>query len=408
MSDEHVVIVGGSHGAAQLASSLRQEGWGGRISLVSADAMIPYHRPPLSKAYLAGKQHSDEILIRPASFYQGAQVDLVLGSRVTAINKTEKYITLQGDVRIPYTKLALTTGASVRKLVLPGDHLEGVLYLRDCKDVDLIREFVAEGKHAVIIGGGYIGLETAASLRKLGMKVTVLEALDRVLQRVTAPEISEFYTRVHREEGVEILTGAVPTSINGVHTVESVSCEGGPTLKADLVIIGIGVVPETALADSAGLVIDNGVRVDEFARTSDPDIVAAGDCTSHYNPIYQRWVRLESVQNATDQAKVAAKTLCGRLEPYATLPWFWSDQYDVKLQIAGLSQGYDQVIIRGDWKQGRSFAAFYFLKDKFIAVDAVNRPREFMLSRRLLSEGRTPNREQLGDDTVSVQDLLKV
>lgn len=408
MSNEHVVVIGGSHGAAQLVVSLRQEGWTGKISLVSAEPIVPYHRPPLSKTYLAGEQHQDEILIRPANFYPGAEVDLVLGSRVIAINREDKYITLHDGGRIRYDKLALTTGANVRKLALPGGHLKGVLYLRDLGDVDRIRQFTGKDKHAVVIGGGYIGLEAAASLKKNGMHVTVLEALPRVLQRVTASEISEFYRRVHREEGVDVLTGVVAKSINGEGLVESVSCENGLQIKADLVIIGIGVLPETKLAEDAGLEVDNGILVDEFARTSDHDIVAAGDCTNHFNPLYQRRIRLESVQNATDQAKTAAKTLCGKLEPYRSLPWFWSDQYDVKLQIAGLSQGYDHVVVRGDWEKGRSFSVFYFLKHKFIAVDAVNRPKEFMLSRRLLAEGRTPDLTQLGDDSIPIQDLLKV
>ncbi|PYY72510.1 pyridine nucleotide-disulfide oxidoreductase [Pseudomonas jessenii] len=407
MSNEHVVVIGGSHGAAQLVASLRQEGWTGKISLVSAEPIVPYHRPPLSKTYLAGEQHQDEILIRPANFYEGAEVDLVLGSRVIAINREDKSITLHDGGKISYDKLALTTGAKVRRLALPGDHLQGVLYLRDLGDVDRIRQFTGNGKHAVIIGGGYIGLETAASLKKCGMHVTVLEALPRVLQRVTAPQISEFYMRIHREEGVEVLTGVVAKSINGEGLVESVSCENDLRLKADLVIIGIGVLPETKLAEDAGLEVDNGILVDEFARTSDHDIVAAGDCTNHFNPLYQRRIRLESVQNATDQAKTAAKSLCGKLEPYRALPWFWSDQYDVKLQIAGLSQGYDHVVVRGDWEKGRSFSVFYFLKEKFIAVDAVNRPKEFMLSRRLLAEGRTPDLTRLGDDSIPIQDLLK-
>lgn len=408
MSGEHSVIIGGSHAAAQLAASLRQEGWTGHISLISADPVVPYHRPPLSKAYLAGDQHQEDLLIRPAEFYQKTEVDLLLGSKVTAVDRQRKVVTLHDGGEIPYTKLALTTGAKVRKLLVPGHELEGVFYLRDLQDVDRIRHFVGRGKRAVIIGGGYIGLETAASLRKIGMEVTVLEALPRVLQRVTAAQVSAFYTRVHREEGVNVVTEAFADSINGRGSVESITCDDGTELKADLVIIGIGVMPDTELAENAGLTTENGILVDEFARTSDPDIVAAGDCTSHFNPIYRRRIRLESVQNATDQAKVAARTLCGKLEPYKALPWFWSDQYDLKLQIAGLSQGYDQVVMRGDWLSGRSFAAFYFEDGKFIAVDAINRPKEFMLSRRLLTQGQSPDPARLGDESVAIQDLMKI
>lgn len=403
MSTDHCVIVGGSHAAAQLGASLRQGGWEGKISIVGDEAIPPYHRPPLSKAYLAGDKHSDELLIRPAAFYEKSNIDLVLGSQVTAVDREAKVITLHDGGSIPYTKLALTTGARVRKLALPGHELDGVFYLRDLSDVDRIRGFVGKGKSAVIIGGGYIGLETAASLRKLGMEVTVLEALPRVLQRVTAPEVSAFYTRVHGEEGVKIITEAAVESLQGAASVEAVSLADGTKLKADMVIIGVGVIPATELAEAADLDVDNGIVVDEFARTSDHDIVAVGDCTNHYNPIYDRRLRLESVQNATDQAKTAANTLCGKLEPYHTLPWFWSDQYDLKLQIAGLSQGFDQVVIRGDSESGRSFAAFYFQAGRLIAVDAINRPKEFMSTRRALASGKSADAAQLADDSTDIQ-----
>lgn len=408
MRDEHVVVIGGGHAAAQLVASLRQEGWKGRISLVSADLTIPYHRPPLSKSYLSGTQSADQILIRPASFYAEANVDVLLGSSATSIDRSAKTITLDDGATLAYDKLALTTGASVRKLSIAGDHLDGVLYLRDVCDVDRIRRFVGPGKHAVLIGGGYVGLETAASLRKLGMSVTVLEALPRVLQRVTAPQVSEFYTRVHGEEGVKIIAGCSPEAIVGRDQVQSVKLTDGQSLPADLVIIGIGVIPETSLALNAGLEVESGVLVDEYARTSDHNIVAAGDCTNHVSSLYQRSIRLESVQNATDQAKIAAKTLCGQFVAYSALPWFWSDQYDVKLQIAGLSQNYDQVVIRGDHLVGRSFSAFYFSKGKFLAVDAINSPKAFMLARRALSAGKAVDPVHLSDETMTIEEVLKV
>ncbi len=314
---------------------------------------------------------------------------------------------MEDGAEVPYTKLALTTGSRVRKINIPGTHLGGVFYLRDLDDVDRIRKYAGKGKKAVIVGGGYIGLETAAALRKLGMEVTVLEALPRVLQRVTAPEISNFYQRVHQEEGVEIFTDTAVEALHGEGDVQSVHCEGGRTLDADLVIIGIGIIPETELAEEAGLEVDNGIVVDEYARTSDHDIVAAGDCTFHYNPIYDRKLRLESVQNAVDQAKVAAATLCGKLEAYNALPWFWSDQYDLKLQIAGLSQGFDQVIVRGDLESARSFAAFYLQNGQLIAVDAVNRPKDFMVSRRAIVNKISPDPKQLADDSIAIQEVLK-
>jgi 3-phenylpropionate/trans-cinnamate dioxygenase ferredoxin reductase subunit len=403
MTNEHAVIVGASHASAQLAVSLRQSGWEGNISVVGEEAIPPYHRPPLSKAYLAGEKHSDELLIRPATFYEKSEIDLVLGTRVTAVDPQSKTITLHDGGSIPYGKLALTTGARVRKLEIAGHEQEGIFYLRDLNDVDRIRGFIGPGKSAVIIGGGYIGLETAASLRKLGMAVTVLEALPRVLQRVTAPEVSAFYSRVHGEEGVNIITDAAVQALEGNGTVKGVQLADGSRLDADLVIIGVGVLPATDLAETAGLEVDNGIVVDEFARTSDPDIVAAGDCTNHYNPIYERRLRLESVQNATDQAKTAANTLCGKLESYHALPWFWSDQYDLKLQIAGLSQGFDHVVMRGSADSGRSFAAFYFSGDRLLAVDAVNRPKEFMAVRRALTQGQSADPGKLADESVDIQ-----
>lgn len=406
MTTEHCVIIGGSHAAAQLATSLRQSGWEGKISIVSAEAFPPYHRPPLSKAYLDGSMEMEKLQIRPAKFYETKDIDLVLGNTVTAIDRENKHIVLHDGGTIPYTKLALTTGAKVRKIDLPGVDLPGVHYLRNMGDVSEIKHFVGEGKSAVIIGGGYIGLEAAASLTKMGMKVTVLEAMPRVLQRVTAEEISAFYSRIHTEEGVNIVTEASVTSIDGDSRVESVTCADGTVIPANLVVVGVGILPEMSLAEDAGLEVGNGIIVDEYARTSDHDIVAAGDCCFHYNPIYDIELRLESVQNANDQAKVAAKTLCGELEPYRALPWFWSDQYDLKLQIAGLSQGYDQVIIRGATETGRSFAAFYLREGKVIAIDAINRPQEFMLGKRALTEGKEIDTALLPDESIDVKTVF--
>ncbi|WP_373079604.1 NAD(P)/FAD-dependent oxidoreductase [Zhongshania sp.] len=403
---EHCIIIGASHAAAQLISSLRQEGWEGKISLIGDEPYLPYHRPPLSKAFFFGEKTEDELLIRAAGFYDKYKVDLLLGSRVTNIDRDAKKITLEDGAEISYTKLALTTGARVRKIPFTGSELPGVFYMRDLNDVKQTHKFTGRGKSAVIIGGGYIGLETAASLRKIGMSVTVIEAMSRVLQRVTAPEVSAFYTRIHTEEGVDIRTEAGVDVIVGDKHVEGVRLADGSTVHADLVIIGVGVIPNIELAEAAGLTIDNGIAVDEFATTNDADIVAAGDCTNHYNPIYQRKLRLESVQNATDQAKIAAKSICGKPQAYSALPWFWSDQYDLKLQIAGLSQGFDKVIIRGDSEQDRSFAAFYFCEGRFIAVDAINRPKEFMMSKRALTSGQNVDPLKLPDDSIDIKDAF--
>ena len=403
---EHCVIIGGSHAAAQLVSSLRQEGWTGQISLIGAEPTPPYHRPPLSKAALSGEKSDSDLLIRPAEFYKKNAVDLILGSRVTRIDRKNKKVILHDGAEVPYTKLALTTGAKVRKIPILGSELDGVCYLRDLGDAHQIRKYIGVGKSAVVIGGGYIGLEAAASMRKMGMNVTVLEALPRVLARVTSPEISAFYTRVHEEEGCKIMTDVAIDKIVGDTSVSAVCLADGRTLPADIVLIGVGVLPATELAEEAGLEVDNGVVVDEFARSSDHDIVAAGDCTNHYNPMYDRRLRLESVQNASDQAKIAAKTLCGKPEAYHALPWFWSDQYDLKLQIAGFSQGFDRVVLRGDASAGRSFAAFYFEGDKLLAVVAINRPKEFMLAKRFLAEGKTADPVKIPDESLDIKDIF--
>ncbi|NKB36667.1 MAG: pyridine nucleotide-disulfide oxidoreductase [Gammaproteobacteria bacterium] len=400
------IIIGASHAAAQLAPTLRQEGWQGRILVIGDEPYIPYHRPPLSKTFLSGEKGLDDIYIKPQMVYEKAEVEFMLNTRVTEIDRSNKSLLLDNGESINYDKLALTMGSRVRKVDLPGVNLEGIYYLRDITDVEQIKTKVGAGKKAVIVGGGYIGLETAAVLRKLGMEVTVLEMMERVLQRVTAPEVSEFYDRIHKEEGVDILCGVGVTAFAGTESIEKVVCNDGSEHEADLVVVGVGIVPNVELATQAGLEVNNGIVVDQFARTSDADIVAAGDCTFHHNTLYDKEIRLESVQNATDQARVAAQTLCGKENAYQSLPWFWSDQYDLKLQIAGLSQGYDEVIIRGDRENSRSFAAFYLKDGVVISVDAVNKPPEFMMGKRMISAKLEVDKTRLADAAVPIKELL--
>ena len=405
MPEQTCVIVGASHAGTQLALSLRQGGWEGRIVLAGDEPVKPYQRPPLSKDVLSGAKSPDQIPIRPAPILEKAGIEFMLGHRVESIDRGQKILYMDDGRTQAYDKLALTLGAYPSTIPLTGTDKYGVHYLRKLADVEQIRPFIGEGKSAVIIGGGYIGLEAGAVLRQTGMTVTVLEALPRVLQRVTAPVVSTFYQRLHDEEGLWVVTGALVTSIEGEKQVERVHCADGSEIDADLVIIAVGVLPNTALAARAGLDVEDGILVDEFARTSDPDIVAAGDCTRHFNPIYQRRVRLESIQNAMDQAKTAAATLNGDPQPYHALPWFWSEQYDVKLQIAGLSQGYDNVVLRGDPETGRSFAVFYFAGERLLAVDAVNRPGEFMMGKKLLMAGTRVDKKKLADDSIPVKKL---
>lgn len=394
---KNCIIIGASHAGVQLCVSLRQGGWKGGITVIGDEPDLPYHRPPLSKDFLSGDKAIEDILLRPASVYENANVQMKLGTRVGAIDRKAKTVLTDDGETLGYDKLILATGARVRHLPVPGADLDNVFYLRDTTDVRAIKDGVAAGKQAVIIGGGYIGLETAASLRKQGMEVTVLEAMPRILQRVTAPELSTFYKRVHLEEGVNILEGVMASEIkpSGENLSVVTSCE--QSFDADMVIIGIGVIPNIELAQMAGLDIGNGIEVNSFCQTSDPDIYAAGDVTWHYNPIYERHIRLESVPNATEQAKTAALHINEKPKPYNSLPWFWSDQFDLKLQIAGLSEGYDDIVIRGDIEGSRSFAAFYFKGDKILAVDAVNSPREFMFTKMALTKGQALDKAVLAD-----------
>jgi 3-phenylpropionate/trans-cinnamate dioxygenase ferredoxin reductase subunit len=402
---QKVIIIGAGHATAQLAVSLRQQGWVDDILVVSDEPHLPYHRPPLSKTFLSQEKTIDDLIIRPSAFYEKNQIQFQHG-QVTAINRAQKNIQLSDGTTLDYDKLALCTGARVRKISIIGCDLEGVHYLRNIADVIGTQPYVQRDKRAVIIGGGYIGLETAAMLRKQGMHVVVLEVAERILQRVTAPEVSEFYMRIHTEEGVVIHTGKSVTAILGTTHAEQVVCSDGTEFPADLVIVGVGVLPNVELALDAGLEVNNGIVVDNYCRTHDADIVAAGDCTNHFNQIYNRRVRLESVPNATEQGKTAAATICGLRHEQNNLPWFWSDQYDLKLQIAGLSEGYDQVVIRGDSQMSRSCAIFYFKHERLIAADCINRPQEFMLSKRLITEQKTVHPNRLMDESIAVKELL--
>jgi len=388
MSDTKTcVVVGASHAGSQLAVQVRKLGWQGRIVLISEEAALPYHRPPLSKAVLAGEKEVTDILLRPAAMYQNSDIELRLSTRVTRIHRNTRTVRLENGEDINYDKLALCTGAGVIKLPL-GDGLGGVHYLRTITDINAIRDHLGSGQRVVVIGAGYIGLEAAAVLSKLGLRVTVLERAERVLVRVTGPEISSYITALHRHHGVEIVCGADVVSINGEQRVDSVSCANGDTRSADLVLVGVGIVPETGLAQHAGLRVENGICVDEFSCTSDPDIYAAGDCTSHLNAVYGRRIRLESVQNANDQSRVAAANICGKTMRYDMVPWFWSDQFDIKLQSAGLFAGYDDTVLLGEASVDNAdgFSLLYFREDQLIAADCVNQAKVFMATRKLIQD----------------------
>ena len=400
---ETVVIVGASHASVQAIDTLRREGHAGPILLVGDEPCLPYNRPPLSKKYLAGELERERLWLRSAHFYQQHRIDTRLGVRVTAIDRGARRLRLGDGGELSYDKLLLCVGGRPRRLAVPGHELAGIHCLRTMADVDAIRADLPGARRMVVVGAGYIGLEAAACARQLGLEVTVLEAADRPLARVVAPQVSEFYAQRHAREGVELRCNESVTGFAGDRRVRAVAC-GDREYPADLVIVGVGIVPEVTLAAAAGLRCEDGVWVDEQCRTSDPDVYAAGDCTSHTSVRYRRRVRLESVDNAVEQARTAALNICGRAARHEHVPWFWSDQYDVKLQIAGLSDGYDQTVLRGDPGTG-SFALYYLAGGELIAVDAVNSMRDFMTGKKWIAEHKRPDPARLADSSADLKTI---
>jgi 3-phenylpropionate/trans-cinnamate dioxygenase ferredoxin reductase subunit len=401
MKSNSCIIVGASHAGTTLACQLRKEGWQGAIHLLSNEKNSPYHRPPLSKDLLAGNKELDQILLRPQKVFADNDIQLLLETEVISIDpETQTVVTSDSSV-MHYAKLALCIGARARKLPL-GKGIANLFYIRRASDVLELREKIANEKKAVIIGGGYIGLETAAILAQAGMDVVVLEMAERVLQRVTGEVMSAFICELHEKKNVRIKTSAHIIDIVEDGNMATVVCEDGDTYPADIMIAGVGIEPNVSIAESAGLAIENGIRVNDCLQTSNEHIYAVGDCTNHYSPLYQRRIRLESVQNANDQARIAAANICGEKKSYDALPWFWSDQYSTKLQIAGLGAGYDKVVLRGqtDKAEEKGFALFYFKQERLIAAECVNRPKEFMISKRLIKENIEVSSQLLADESV--------
>lgn len=386
-----IVIVGAGQAGAQAVHSLRTSGYDGELIMLGDEGQAPYQRPPLSKKFLAGEVGSDHLLLRPSAFYDQAKVDLRTASAVTAIDVAGHAVETNTGERIPYSKLLIATGTRARPLPLPGADLNGVVTLRTIADVTMMRGVFRPGTRLVIIGGGYIGLEVAAVARSLGLDVTVLEVAARVLQRVVSWQVSDFYQRLHASHGVKIRLGTRLSAIEGTDHVEAVRLADGTAIPADLVLVAIGAVPVEGLAKAAGLVCQDGIVVDAATRTSAPDIYAAGDCTRFPSGIFGRSIRLESVQNAIDQAKAAASAMLGQPLIYDPVPWFWSDQFDIKLQIAGLSEGHARTEVSGD-PATKSFAVSYISTDGLLlAVDAINQPRAHMLARKAVGKPYQPN-----------------
>jgi 3-phenylpropionate/trans-cinnamate dioxygenase ferredoxin reductase subunit len=389
--EDRVVIVGAGQGGFQAAASLRAEGYAGPITLIGEEPHLPYQRPPLSKEYLLGKQPIEKADLRPRAFFEAQSIDLLTGERVIEIDRADHIVRLASGGSIPYSNLVLATGARVRKL--PADILstQGVLYLRNRDDAIEIKQRLNTARSVTIIGGGFIGLEIAAAARALGLRVTVVEAQPRLMPRVVAPLISDFYRELHSAHGVELLFGSPPIP------------------PADLVVAGIGVIPNDDLARAAGLdlalSICGGITVDQYLRTTDENIYAIGDCAEHANPYAADRIRLESVQNAVDQAKCAAANIAGRIEPYHAVPWFWTHQFDIMLQMAGLSAGAGQAVARGDPQSGK-FSVYYFKQTKLIAVDSINRPADHILARKLLAANANLTPAQAADVNFDLKGTL--
>ena len=403
-----IVIVGAGQAADQAVHTLRRKGFTGKLAVVGDEPWLPYQRPPLSKKYLAGALDRDRLILRPQHFYTEHSVETRLGRRVQEIARDARRIRLDDGSVIPYDALLLATGSRPRPLTVPGAELAGVHTLRTIEDVERIRADLGSGQRLVIIGGGYIGLEVAATARELGMDVTVLEMADRVMNRVTCKEVSAFYETEHARHGVRIITNSKVQALAGepkTGRVKAVITADGAEHPADIVIVGVGVTAADELALAANIECANGIVVDEYCRTSDPAIYAAGDCTNHPSKHYGRRMRLESVDNAFEQAATAAHNMLGTPSPHDRVPWFWSDQYDLKMIIVGLCQEHDSVVIRGS-PAARSFSACYLRAGELIAIDSVNSPKDQMAARKLIPARARPNLDKLANPGIALKDTV--
>lgn len=398
----NVIIIGASHGGVSCAFNLRKEGFDGSITLIDADPHLPYHRPPLSKSFLTDEAEIENYQLKSSEAYEKENIALKLGVSVLNIDRDKKEVVCS-DSHLTYDKLILSTGADAFIPPIAGinDH-DGIFPLRNAQDVLAIKAGVKNANKATIIGGGYIGLEIAASLKKLGLEVVILERESRLLSRVTSPDMSQYFLELHQKHEIDIQFNKEVKEISKDQSGLQVSCADGSTIKTDIIVLGVGIKVNQQLASDAGLKVGDGIEVDEFCRTTDPAIYAIGDCSWHFNPSYDRHLRLESVQNATDQGKTVAKHICGKDEPYNTIPWFWSDQYDVKLQMVGLSNGYDELICRIEQDESKR-SYWYFKSGDLIAVDAVNNPKAYVLGTKFIKDQSKVNKGAIGDSAVDLK-----
>jgi 3-phenylpropionate/trans-cinnamate dioxygenase ferredoxin reductase subunit len=399
------VIVGTGQAGFQTAASLRTEGYQEKITLIGEEPHIPYQRPPLSKSFPLGAQDVESIELRPKQFYEDHQINLLVGERVSAIDRAAKHVKLESGAHYQYDKLVLAVGARNRTLSISGADFDEVLYLRSLNEAVIVKERLNFAQEIAVIGGGFIGLELAAVACTLGKSVTVLEALPRLMSRAVAPVISDFYRGLHTSKGVKVVCGASVSKIEGSSgKVRGVLLNDGTRLSAELVLIGVGVTPNIELAQNAGLHIANGIAVNEYLQTDDENIFAIGDCAEHPCEFASARIRLESVQNAADQAQCIAATIAGRRNIYRALPWFWSDQFDVKLQMAGISNGHDCTVSRGN-AEGRKVSVFYFKESQLIAIDSINRPLDHIIGRKLIANRIRLTPQQAADESVDLKQM---
>ena len=403
---KNLVIVGGGQSAAQCVLTLKRNDFKNKITLISEEKHIPYQRPPLSKEYLSDEVTLERVYMKSKEFYDQNNVEIISSTKVIAIDRNKKSLTLSNTENLQYENLVLATGSRVRKLEVEGSHLSNINYLRTIEEADQLKKYFKLGKKLVVIGAGYIGLEVAAAAIKKGLGVTVIEMADRVMNRTVDPIISKYFDSLHRSKGVEIILNAALERFEGRKKVEKVVCSNGKILEADGVVVGVGIIPNQEIAKSAGLKCNNGIVVDKFGRTEDPFIFACGDCTNHPNPSLNKNLRLESVHNALEQAKTVAFSLIGKPEKYDQIPWFWSDQYEEKLQIVGLSGDHDEIVTRGSMAEG-NFMLFFLKKGELIAINSVNNPKEFLISKKLVANKLKISSDVLCDQSTDLKSLLK-
>ena len=401
----NLVIVGTGQSAMQCALTLRRNKFKGRIILVGKERHLPYQRPPLSKEFLSGEATLERVYMKSKEFFDQNEVEIIFSTEVNSIDRKNKSLALSNGEDLSYKNLVLATGSRVRKLNVEGSHLSNINYLRTIEDANKLKEYFKFGKKLVIIGAGYIGLEVAAVAIEKGLNVTLVEMADRVMSRTVDPIISDYFENLHRNKGVEIILETALEKFEGNNKVKKVNCTTGKVLEADGVVVGVGILPNQEIAKSAGLKCNNGILVDEYGRTEDTSIFACGDCTNHPNPSLNKYLRLESVHNALEQAKTVALSLVGKQEKYDQIPWFWSDQYNEKLQIVGLSGSHDEIVTRGSLKKG-SFTLFYLKKGELIAADSVNNSNEFLISKKLVANKLKISSDILSNQSVDLKDLL--